>query len=169
VNCCADTLTGPGNCVDGAATIAAVEALATAGIQTFVFGVPGAGPYASLLDQLAVAGGTAIAGATGAPASPKYYAPNDASEASFTAALQAIAAQIIDTCDITLSATPSDPAFVNVLLDGAPIAQDPVDGWSFGTDAGSAQIILNGKSCAAVKSGTVGNVQVAVGCKTLLK
>lgn len=172
-NCCSDGLTGPGNCVDGAATVAAVESLQGQGIKTFVFGIPntltGDNPYATLLDQLAVAGGTAIAGATGSPASPKYYAATDASQAAFIAVLQAIAAQVVDSCDITLTSAPTNPAFVNVLLDGTTIPQDPVNGWSFGADAGDTQIVLNGTACAQVTSGAVSNVQVAVGCQTLVK
>jgi hypothetical protein len=138
-------------------------------VKTFVFGVPGVALYASLLDQLAVAGGTAIAGATGSPASPKFYAATDASEATFISNIEAIAAQVLNSCDIALTAPPSNPAFVNVLLDGVTIPQDPVNGWSFDADAGASEIILNGTACAQVQSGTATSVQVAVGCQTVVK
>ena len=67
VNCCTEAIAGPDasrNCLDSLATKNAVMALHDKGIKTFVVGVPGSSPYAALLDDLAVAGGTARLGTT---------------------------------------------------------------------------------------------------------
>jgi hypothetical protein len=154
-NCCDPAIFGAGanaSCLDTANTQAAVAALASAGVKTFVLGVPGAGPYATDLDSLAVAGGT-----------EHYYAANDPTQAALEAALDAITAKAVDSCVITLESAPSDPGYTNVLVDGVTVAKDPVDGWSWGDGNGS--IVLNGAGCVAAKAAV--NIQVAVGCKTV--
>ncbi|HXK17643.1 MAG TPA: hypothetical protein VNG33_07565, partial [Polyangiaceae bacterium] len=74
LNCCMPTSQSPDAnlaCLDAQATVDAVQALADAGISTFVVGMPGSEPYAQLLSSMAEAGGTARAG------SPKYYPVED--------------------------------------------------------------------------------------------
>ncbi len=168
INCCDASIVeggmGWGACVDADATKAAVADLASAGVKTFVFGAPGSDYYAKDLDQLAIAGGTARDDV--GPGEPLYYAVDKATEAAFAAALSAVAAKVVDSCVITLESTPEDPGITNVLLDGSLVAQDPVDGWAWTPDG---KIELRGASCDRVKAGTVSNVQVAVGCKTVTK
>jgi hypothetical protein len=154
-NCCDPTTFGTGanaSCLDTANTQAAVTALTSAGVKTFVLGVPGAGPYAADLNSLAVAGGT-----------EHYYAASDPTQAALEAALDAITAKAVDSCVVTLESPPSDPGFTNVLVDGVTVPKDPVDGWSWG-DA-NASIVLNGAACIAAKAAV--SIQVAVGCKTV--
>lgn len=168
INCCDVTKVtngmGWGACIDADATKAAVTDLATAGIKTFVFGIPGSGPYAADLNELAKAGGTAREEAK--PGEPLYYAAAGTTQEAFTAALSAVAAKVIDTCVITLESVPSDPGITNVLLDGTLIPQDPVDGWTWTSDG---KVELKGASCARVTAGEVSRVAVAVGCKTVTR
>lgn len=155
LNCCDPALLGAGaaeNCLDTDATTAAVIALAQKRIKTFVLGVPGAGPYATDLDALALAGGT-----------NHFYPATDATQAGLEAALTAIAAQAIDSCEVTLENPPTDPGMTNVIVDGTLIAQDPVNGWSWGE--GNASVQLHGTACDAAKNAS--QIQVAVGCRTV--
>jgi hypothetical protein len=147
-------------CDDADATKAQVTALAAAGISTFVLGVPGTELYAADLDALAIAGGEP----RDASAPTRYYAASD--RASLLAALKTIAAKVAATCTITLDAPVSDPGITNVLLDGTVVPQDAGDGWTW-TDP--SHIELHGASCTRVLDGDVGNVQVAVGCKTVTR
>lgn len=166
LNCCDPKMTSDGsplNCVDSAATVAAVSALASVGVKTFVFGIPGTEAYAKDLDALAVAGGTPR---DGAPVGERYYAVKSTTQADFVAALQAIAAKVVDDCVVTLESAPTDPGVTNVLVDGVLVPQDPVDGWTWTSDR---TIELHGKACAQIKAGLVGRLQVAVGCKTITK
>ncbi len=154
-NCCDPSLFGAGaneDCLDSANTNAAAAALAAAGMKTFVVGVPGAGPYAAALDALAAAGGT-----------DHYYDATDPTQAALEAALEAITAKAIDSCNITLESPPTDPGMTNVIVDGVTIPQDPTNGWSWGP--GYASIVLNGAACTTAKDAT--DIQVAVGCKTV--
>jgi hypothetical protein len=147
------------NCVDQSNTVLAISSLFGDGVKTFVVGVPGSEAYASILDAMADAGGTARTG-TG----PHYYAAADPTELS--AALSAIAAKVVTTCTITLADVPPDALSTNVLLDGDVIPQDPVDGWTWGP--GRTSVILHGASCDRVNTG-VSSIQVATGCRTITK
>src|SRR6185295_7120061 len=60
---------GPKSCLDEQASVAQLTAMATAGIKTFVVGIPGTDPYVATLDAMAVAGG-----APASTTSPKYFA-----------------------------------------------------------------------------------------------
>jgi hypothetical protein len=160
-NCCAVTSQRPNaqlSCLDDAASLLAVEALAASGIATYVVGLPGSQPYSQLLNTMAELGETARAGDTA------YYAV-DAAEA-LTQALQQVAAAVALSCEITLDYEPPDPDYVNVYFDGEVVASDAVDGWQW-ADAG--QVTLRGEACERLKSGAVVEVQILAGCKTEVK
>jgi hypothetical protein len=117
-NCCA----GPGgalNCLDAEPTTFAVQALANNDFPVYVVGVPGSAPYATLLDALATAGGTARdANGPG----PQYYDVATTDEPALQAALFQIAGKIAGNCQLTLDAVPPDPNLVNVFIDEQPLA-----------------------------------------------
>jgi hypothetical protein len=120
-NCCA----GPGggyNCNDAAPTTAAVQAIAAAGFPVYVVGVPGSAPYASLLDTLATAGGTAR-DPTGP--GPQYYDVATTDEPAFQATLFSVAAHVAGHCTLTLDQVPPNPGLVNVFIDEQPLATGP--------------------------------------------
>ncbi len=157
-NCCDPSqAAGPAGCLDSQNTIDAVARLASAGVPTFVIGIPGSAPYEQLLDQLAETGGTARS------AAPYYYQVDTADSQALEAALAQIAARTTATCTLTLATAPSHPGDVNLVLDGVPVPPDPVNGWSLqGTT-----LTLLGATCQRVLSGQALDVQVMEGCPTV--
>jgi von Willebrand factor type A domain len=117
-NCCAG-VGGSLDCLDAAPTAAAVQALAANNLPVYVVGIPGSAPYATLLDQLAVAGGTAR-DPTGS--GPQYYDVATTDEPAFQNALFQVAARVAGHCTLTLNAVPPNPNLVNVFLDEQPLA-----------------------------------------------
>jgi hypothetical protein len=146
-------------CLDSAATIGAVAALKSAGIPVYVVGLPGTSTpaYASLLDQLAVSGGTALA------TSPKYYRVDTSNESVLLAALKKIAAQIVATCEFKLTSTPEQANQVNVYLDEVVVPKDPVNGWKIE----GPTVTLLGSSCSKVLAGDILDVRIITGCPTV--
>jgi hypothetical protein len=155
VNCCTGD---PEDCLDTQATVTAVNTLAQAGVPTYVVGVPGSGPYTGVLDQMALAGGTARSTA------PYYYAVSTSDQAAFASTLSTVAAQVTATCTLVLSAPPPDPTRVNVYLDGTVVPADPVNGWTL---SGST-VTLEGTTCAEVLSGAALSLRIVAGCPTVL-
>jgi hypothetical protein len=184
VNCCDPLLGGPENCLDEDGTKAAVVALHAAGIKTYVIGIPGSVPYAELLNELAIAGGTARVGATSA-----YYDVQFIPELDDV--LGSIGATVTLSCEVHLAAPPPDSGLVNVYLDGQPVKYG-TSGWLWGPvgadaaiDADDASIAddasdeapteaavphteidLVGDSCDMLKSGKFRRLQVVFGCPT---
>lgn len=144
-------------CLDAQPTVDAVKAIADAGVPVYVVGVPGSEPYASLLDALATAGGTARA------SEPLYYAVSTADEQALFSAMSKIAAKVTGSCTLTLDQAPPDASLVNVFLNGSAIAQSGPDGWTLN---GKTVTIL-GASCQAILDGNVLDVRVVAGCPTL--
>ncbi len=158
-SCCTETTYGPFQCLDESATVSAVASLQAAGIDVYVIGVPGSGPYASVLNEVARAGGTARSG------DPAYYRVDSAGTTAFAAALSEVAAKITATCQFDLASAPPDPGLVNVYLDGKVVPQDPVDGWRLD----GAQVNLLGAACDRVLRGDALDVRVVAGCPTLIR
>ena len=158
-NCCDNQHYGPLSCLDSTATIAAVTAYKNANVPVYVIGVSGSGPYSTLLDQLAQAGGTART------VSPYYYRVDGVDEGSFQQALFQVAAKIVASCTLELKEAPMDPNLVNVFFDGVAVPQAGPDGWTL---QGST-ITLEGASCAKVLNGDVLDVNVSGGCPTVLR
>lgn len=154
-NCCEPPDGFHENCLDSAASVSAASALASAGIPVFVIGLPGTAAYASVLDELAVAGGTATGATT-----PKYFAVDAASEAAMLTALKKVAAKIVATCEFKLKEPPADPRLVNVYLDDVVLPFDPVNGWSIEGDT----VTLLGDACSRVQNGDVLDVRIIAGC-----
>jgi hypothetical protein len=156
-NCCDNMNFGPAQCLDAQPTVDAVAALAAKNVPTYVIGIPGSGPFAGLLDQLATAGGTARG------ASPMYYRVDSTDEAAFAATLAKVAAKITATCTFPLAKIPDDPNLINVFVDDVPVPNDPVDGWTLWGDT----VTLDGKTCDRVLAGDALSVRVVEGCPTI--
>ena len=157
-NCCAAGYPGggPALCVDRQATVDAVAAIAALGVDVYVIGIPGSELYGGVLDEMAVAGGTAQQG------SPQYYRVDDL-DAVETTFRQIAAANI--SCRIDLQDPPQMTGFTNVYFDCDTVPYDPIDGWDW-YEGGS--IFLHGDACARLRSGEVIQVKVATGCPTEL-
>ena len=149
---------GPALCVDAAATIASVKALADAGIDVHVIGVPDdtLSLFGNVLDALAEAGGAPQSGPT------KYLAPGNLDELG--ASLAKLATDAI-SCEITLGNPPAEEGFTNVYFGCDVVTHDYMNGWSW---TAPATISLNGESCIALKSGKIGEVKIISGCPTEL-
>lgn len=158
LNCCDPSLFGATNCLDSDGSLGAVRGLSAAGVRTFVIGIPGSEAYASLLDQLAVAGGTARA------ESPRYYRVSDADELLET--VSALGSTVALSCRISLREPPPDPGLVNVFFDGELVPNDPANGWTF-SDATSVQV--HGAACALLENGDVLQADVIAGCPVVIQ
>jgi hypothetical protein len=160
-NCCDPTRTGNGTgCLDRDATVQAVLDLRAIGVQTYVMGIPGSSPYGPVLDQLAIAGGTARAGQAA------YYAVNSADEAALASAFQDIAAQAMKSCVLMLSRAVVDPNKVNVYVDGTLVPAAGPSGWSLN----GKTVTLEGSTCQALQTGpsdAATPIRVVEGCPTV--
>lgn len=158
LNCCDGRVFGPDSCLDASGSQAAVEALARAGIRTFVIGIPGSEAFGGVLDQLAVAGGVARAG------TPSYYRITDAEELIET--VSALGREIALSCTIELAEPPPDPSLVNLFFDGELIAADPVNGWTF-TDERTVHVV--GAACELMQTGQVLQADIIAGCPIVIQ
>lgn len=152
-NCCEPPIGQPEDCNDSGGTLAAIASLKAAGIPVYVLGLPGGEAYATLLDAMAVAGGTAL------PSSPKYFAVNAASGDVMLAALKRIAAQIAGTCTFDLKDS-ANASLVNVYVDDVVLPFEPVNGWTIEGN----KVTLVGAACDRVKSGDALAVRIIAGC-----
>jgi hypothetical protein len=158
VNCCKNDVFGSGNCLDSSGSLNAITRLSELGIRTFVIGMPGSGTYAGLLDELAIAGGTAR------DESPAYYGVSDAAELLDT--VSALGARVGLSCSVPLTEPPPDPNLVNVYFDGQLIAQDPLDGWTWSDDR---TVTIVGQSCGLLEARQVLQLDVVAGCPVVIR
>jgi hypothetical protein len=157
---CCDPKLGYDNrwCLDSDPTTRAVADLHDSGIQTFVIGMPGTEAYASVLDDLAVAGGTAREAAT------KYYPVQNSSD--LTSTLEQIGLSVAISCDIPLGEVPPDRDQVNVYFDQDVVPFDDKNGWTW-TEDDSIRIV--GSSCDLLQTGRVFEVQAVAGCPSITR
>jgi hypothetical protein len=142
-----------------AATIAAVEALATAGIKTFVLGFGN-----SFVTNAQVLNDAALAGEVPKPGGPPhyYYATNQAElEQTFTDIAGGI---IVPSCSFALEELPPDPDLVTVTLNGTAVPRDAghQNGWDYHPDAGT--ITFFGSYCEMIEAGASSSVGFSYGC-----
>ncbi len=153
-NCCEPPEGFREDCNDSVGTLSEITAIRQSGVPTYVVGLPGAAPFAALLDQMATAGGTARA------TSPKYYPVDASSQEAILAALKQIAASITGSCSFELKEPPANEALVNVYMDDVILPYEPVNGWTIS----GRTVNLVGTACERVKSGDVLSVRIIAGC-----
>ena len=152
---------GEPNCSAGdaaAETVAAVDALAAAGIKTYVLGFGGGFVDDSVLNDSAIAGEVPRPGGP-----PHYYAANSATE--LEAVLDTISGGIIvPSCSYALATPPPDPDAVTVTLNGVPVPRSTAhtNGWDYYPD--SMTITFFGTYCEQIQSGAVTEVSFVYGC-----
>jgi len=172
VNQCSPSASGPSFCLDADNTIAAAEALAAAGINTIVVGIPGSEAYADVLDAVAIAGG-----APNPAGDDDYYAVTaEGGVMGLEDTLQDITTELIRSCDLQLESTPPDPTQVNVKIDGEFVPFLNIDGASSNVDAGSLDgwtldetsspptVVLQGASCESMLENGAASIEVVFGC-----
>lgn len=174
-NTCCTGSSGVLACLDDEATRDAVSTLATAGIDTFVIGVPGSEFYADLLDAVAEEGGRALAG------DRKYFQVDGADGVdALTDVFRAITKDLVTSCEIALSEDSKSLIDVNVAVDCEIVPQTSEGSGNGG--AGGAGNSLNwevdlvndpplvrllGETCDKVEAG-VERVDVILGCPPVL-
>lgn len=186
-NMCSSDLQGPMLCIDDDATIAAAQALADAGVQTIVVGIPGTEAYTDVLDAVAEAGG-----APNPVGDTRYYQVTTAGGVSgLETTLREITQQLIRTCELALEETPPDPTLVNVEIDGelvpflnlggatdagvrpadgggaatdAGAVDVPHDGWVFDDSTSPPSIVLQGEPCDSMLANGAESVEIVFGC-----
>lgn len=167
-NCCDPTEAGAGaeaGCLDDAAGLAEIEALASAGVATFVVGIPGTEAYASSLDAFAVTGGR-----PNPDGPPAYFAVSAKGGATGLADVLGVITQgLITSCRFRLDSAPPDPARLNVEIDGKAVPQTGADGWALDASADPPTVVLKGATCARIQSEGAQSVQVVYGCPTLIE
>lgn len=159
--CCSDEdfSDARAGCIDES-TVHAIADLEASGVSTYVIGLPGADPYADVLNRMAVAGGRARVG----NAAEAYYAVDSTPDLVET--LSAITLNLALSCEIELSAAPPDANDVNVYFDDDVVKSDDENGWSY---TGESTIQLHGEACETLMSGAVRKVQIVAGCPTVVR
>ena len=152
---------GEPNCSVGdpaAETVAAVSALAQAGVSTYVLGFGGGFVEGTVLNDAAIAGEVPRQGGP-----PHYYAANNAQE--LAAVLDSIAGGImVQSCSYALASAPPDPDAVTVTLNGVavPRSNAHTSGWDYHPDA--MTITFFGSYCEQIESDKVNEVSFVPGC-----
>jgi hypothetical protein len=144
------------NCVDRLATIQAVMALKNAGVNVYVIGIPGSELFATVLDQMALAGGVPQEG------QPTYYYRVD-DLATLSGVFKGIASALV-SCTYDVADPPTEQGLTNVYFDEVVVPLDPVDGWVW---VDGDTIELEGAACQQLKNGGVHKVQIVSGCPTV--
>jgi hypothetical protein len=175
-NCCGSA--NSVHCLDDDASSDAVSRLGSAGIDTFVIGVPGSEAYASVLDDLADEGGRALVGED-----QKYFAVDGSGGVEgLIAVFRRITQDLVTSCDIQLSEVPESTINVNVAVDCEVIpqfAEGTGNGGAGGAENGEEQwvvdgvtdpptIRLRGSLCDRIQDEGVDRVDVILGCPTVL-
>jgi hypothetical protein len=162
-NCC----DGEGAaCLDDAAVVEQIEALAAEGVPTFVIGIPGTEAYASYLDTFATAGTVPN------PNGPsEYYAVSaEGGVEELTQTFIDITTHLVRSCEVEIETLPPDPMRVNVAVDCEFVPKDEGDGvgWSL-QEAGSPDdpnlVLLSGDVCTQIENEGARRVDVIFGCK----
>ncbi len=148
-------------CLDDAAVIQKIQALADASVPTFVIGIPGTESYAAYLDAFATAGGVPN------PQGPDYYAVSaKGGVAGLTKTFSDITTHLVRSCDVDLGSAAPDKQLVNVAVDCNLVPFDDGDGWNIGSDAPTT-LVLAGDTCDRVKREGARRIDVVYGCPTV--
>ena len=81
----------------------------------------------------------------------------------------------VTSCELTLDKSGTvDPSLVNVVFTDDTgtqqvVLEDPANGWTYDDPTSPTKVILHGKSCDALKANASGDVEVVLGCKTIVK
>ena len=81
----------------------------------------------------------------------------------------------VTSCDLTLDTTGIiDPGLVNVVYTDPYNTQhvledDPSDGWTYDNPQAPTKVVLHGQACDDLKANPSGQVEVVLGCKTIVK
>jgi hypothetical protein len=160
-NCC----DGEGAyCLDDVAVVEQLEALAAAGIPTFVVGIPGTEKYAEYLEGFAIAGGV-----TNPDAPPSYYAVSaEGGVEQLTQTFVDITTHLVRSCEVDLGDVARDKKLLNVAVDCQIVPFDDGAGWDLDPDD-STTLLIAGDTCDQLQNQGAQRVDVVYGCPTVPK
>ena len=81
----------------------------------------------------------------------------------------------VTSCELVLDRSGIvDPTLVNVVFTDAHatehvVPEDPIDGWTYDDPIAPTKVTLHGQSCQDLKDNPSGDVEVVLGCKTIVK
>jgi len=158
-NCC----DGEGAyCLDDLAVVKQLEALAAAGIPTFVVGIPGTEKYAQYLESFALAGGV-----TNPNAPPSYYAVSaDGGVEQLTRTFVDITTHLVRSCEVDLGQAPEQKNLLNVAVDCQIVPFADGAGWDL-EPAAPTKLLLAGDACEQLQNQGARRVDVVYGCPTI--
>jgi hypothetical protein len=152
---------GEPNCDwDATAATEALDGLREIGIDTYVLGLPGVGPDAMVLAELATHGGTG-----------EFLTPagSDTLERHFRDIIEDTASVGLESCTVPLDPALSDLRDVRLLIGDRAEARElaPIDtrgerAWSLSPDGSTLH--LHGATCTEALAGSLDRVRLAVGC-----
>lgn len=158
-NCCV----GEGAyCLDDAAVVQQLEALADAGVPTFVVGIPGTESYADYLNGFATAGG--VPNPSGG--SDYYAVAAEGGVESLTRTFFDITTHLVRSCEVDLGATAPDKRLVNVAVDCGLVPFEDGAGWDITADSPST-LVLAGDACERIQREGARRIDVVYGCTTV--
>jgi hypothetical protein len=161
-NCCSSDHTF---CLDDQGVISQIAQLKTAGISTFVVGIPGTEQYAQYLDQFAQAGGVPNANAP-----PSYYdVPASGGVMGLANTFTSITTHLVRSCDVELGTVPQNLDLVNVAVDCQLVPYQDGAGWTLVSDASgnSSTVTVKGDACTYIQTSGARRVDVVYGCPIL--
>jgi len=164
-NCCEDP-SAHFQCLDYVAVKDQLRALTTAGISTFVVGIPGTEAYATYLDDFADLGG--VAATSGGH---KYYAVSaDMGVEGLASVFESITTQLVHSCDVDLPQAPSNINQVNVAIDCDLVPRNTdatISGWDYDQEMNPSSVIVHGPACDSLQNTGAQRVDVVFGCPTV--
>ncbi|HET7544163.1 MAG TPA: vWA domain-containing protein [Polyangiaceae bacterium] len=158
-NCCR----GEGSyCLDDAAVLQKIRALADASVPTFVIGIPGTESYAEYLDAFATAGGV-----PNPKKHPAYYAVSaEGGVDGLTRTFRDITTHLVRSCEVDLGSMAPDKQLVNVAVDCEIVPFEAGAGWDI-RDETPTTLTLAGDTCNRVKREGARRIDVVYGCPTV--
>jgi hypothetical protein len=163
-NCCRNA-DAHDQCLDDMAVDTALSELLTAGIPTFVVGLPGTSQYGTYLDDFAHNGGM-----ENTSGSTKYYAVSESQGVKgLVDVFDTITTELVRSCNIPLQEPPDNPNFVNVAIDCnvVPPMSDDGSGWHYDDPNTPTAVILVGPVCDRLQADGAKRVDVLFGCPTV--
>jgi hypothetical protein len=163
-NCC-DPATGGSriSCLDESGVLAQLEALKSAGVKTFVVGIPGTEGYRTTLDRFAEAGGQ-----VNTSGSTKYFAVSaEGGVGGLTSVFAMITGELITSCRISLEDAAPDPEKINVYVDDVVVPRGGENGWELDPSTTPPSIVIKGSTCEKVKTTGARAISVIYGCPTV--
>lgn len=158
-NCCR----GEGSyCLDDAAVLQKIRALADASVPTFVIGIPGTESYAEYLDAFATAGGV-----PNPKKRPAYYAVSaEGGVDELTRTFREVTTHLVRSCEVALGTSAPDERLVNVAVDCDVVPSANGAGWNISEEAPTT-LVLAGDTCDRVEREGARRIDVVYGCPTV--